>query len=133
MKGLRIGLWVVQGLLAAVFVGTSLMKLTQPYEVLAQSQAWVKLFSPEVVKLIGVVELLGAIGVVLPAATRILPRLTSLAAVGLTLLMLGAWATNLRIGESPVPTVVLGALALFVAWGRYAKAPILPRDARKST
>jgi uncharacterized membrane protein YphA (DoxX/SURF4 family) len=127
MKGLRVGLWVVQVLLAVVFTGAALMKLTQPYEALAGSLTWVKLVSPETVKLIGAVELLGAIGLIVPAATRILPMLTPLAAAGLMLTMVGAGVTNIRIGEPPIVNVVLGGLAAFVAWARFTKAPIAPR------
>jgi putative oxidoreductase len=127
MKGLRIGLWVAQVLLALAFVGASLMKLTQPYEVLTTSQAWALLFSPETVKLIGVIELLGVVGLILPAVTRILPVLTPLAAAGLVVVMIGAGATHVRIGEPPIPNVILGGLAAFVAWGRFKKAPIAPR------
>lgn len=129
MKRLHIGLWVAQVLLALAFTGAALMKLTQPYETLAQSQAWVLLFSPDAVKLIGVVELLGALGLILPAASRIVPVLTPLAAAGLTLDMIAAAATHLRLGEPPIPNVILGGLAAFVAWGRYRKAPITARSA----
>jgi putative oxidoreductase len=127
VKGLRIGLWVTQLLLAFAFTGAALFKLTQPYETLAASQAWVHLFAPTTVKLIGVVELLGVIGLILPALTRVLPGLVPLAAAGLVLDMVGAAVTHLRIGEPPIPNVILGGLAAFVAWGRYKKAPIAPR------
>ena len=127
MKGLKVGLWVAQGLLAVAFTGAALMKLTQPYDVLATQQAWVKLFSADVVKLIGTVELLGVLGLILPSVTRILPVLTPIAAVGLALTMVGAGLTHLRIGELPVPNVILGGLAAFVAWGRFTRAPIAPR------
>lgn len=130
MKGLRIALWVVQVLLALAFTATALLKLTQPYDVLAASQAWVKHFPPEAVKLIGVVELLGALGLVLPSATRIAPVLTPIAAIGLVLTMIGAGVTHVRIGEPPILNVILGALAAFVAWGRLKKAPIAPRGAQ---
>jgi hypothetical protein len=132
MKGLKVGLWVAQGLLAFAFTGAAMMKLTQPWDTLAASQAWVKLFSPEVVKLIGAVELLGAIGLIVPSVTRILPVLTPIAAGGLVLTMLGAGATHLRVGEPPVVNVVLGGLAAFVAWGRFKKAPIAARGASPS-
>jgi putative oxidoreductase len=130
MKGFRIGLWAAQALLAVVFTAAALAKLAQPYETLAASQAWVRLFSPETVMVIGIVELSAAIGVVLPAATRILPGLTPLAAAGLVLLMLGAGATHISIGELPIANVILGGLAAFVAWGRYRKAPIPSRRAQ---
>lgn len=129
MKSLKVGLWVAQGLLAVAFTGAAAMKLAQPYDVLAEQQAWVKLFSPEVVRLIGVVELLGVLGLILPSVTRILPVLAPVAAVGLALTMVGAGVTHLRIGEPPVPNVILGGLAVFVAWGRFRKAPIAPRGA----
>lgn len=129
MKGLKIGLWVAQGMLAVAFTGAAMMKLTQPHDVLATQQAWVKLFSPEVVKLIGAVELLGVLGLILPSVTRILPILTPIAASGLVLTMVAAGATHLRIGEPPIPNLVLGGLAAFVAWGRFKKAPIAPRGA----
>ena len=99
----------------------------KPYEELAKSQAWVLLYPPAVVKAIGVVETLGALGLILPAATRILPILTPLAAAGLVLDMTGASLTHLYIGEAPIPNVILGGLAAFVAWGRFRKAPIAPR------
>lgn len=127
MKALKTGLWSAQVLLAVAFTGAAMMKLTQPWDALAAQQAWVKLFSPEVVKLIGVVELLGALGLILPSVTRVLPILTPAAAGGLALTMVAAAATHLRIGEPPIPNVVLGGLAIFVAWGRLKKAPIAPR------
>lgn len=130
MKGLKISLWVVQGLLAFAFTGAALMKLTQPYDTLAVDQAWVKLFSPEVVKLIGAVELLGVLGLILPSVTKILPILTPIAASGLVLTMIVAGATHLRIGEPPIPNIVLGGLAAFVAWGRFKKVPIAARSTR---
>lgn len=129
MKGLNVALWVLQGLLAAVFLFVGLGKVVTPYEALAAQQAWVKLFSPEVVKLIGTVETLGALGLILPSVTRVLPGLTPVAATGLVLTMIGAGATHLRISESPLPNVILGALAAFLAWGRFMKAPIQPRGA----
>lgn len=124
---LHIGLWVVQGLLALAFLMSGSMKLTTPYETLAAQMAWAKLFSPTTVQAIGVVEVAGALGLILPSALRILPILTPLAASGLVLTMLGAAATHLSIGEPPIPNVVLGGLAAFVAWGRFRKAPIAAR------
>lgn len=126
-KGLRIGLWVVQGLLAFAFLGAGLMKLATPYEQLAASQAWARATPTLLVKIIGVCELAGALGVMLPAATRIKPGLTPLAALGFVVLMVLAAGLHVSIGEPPIPNVVLGALAAFVAWGRWKKAPIAPR------
>jgi len=83
----------------------------------------------QAVRFIGVVEVLGALGVVVPAATRIKPSLTPLAALGLTTVMVLASLTHLARGEVqmlPI-TIVLATLAAFVAWGRFRKAPIAPR------
>jgi hypothetical protein len=81
------------------------------------------------VRLIGAVEVLGALGLILPAATRIQPRLTPLAALGLLGVMLGAVATHVSRGEWPMLAVngVLGGLAALIAWGRGLKAPISSR------
>jgi putative oxidoreductase len=78
---------------------------------------------------IGTSEVLGAIGVVLPGATRVQPKLTVWAAVGLGTIMVLALALHLARGEwaHVPPVVVLGALAGFVAWGRLKKAPISSR------
>ena len=115
-------IWIGQGLLGAAFGIAGLTKLTQSKEKLAASgQAWVEDFDERHVKGIGAVELLAAIGVILPAAMDIAPVLTALAASGLVLLMLGAGATHLRRGETqllPV-NIVLAALALFVAIERF--------------
>ncbi len=118
---MNIALWVVQILLAVAFLGSGLMKLTQPKEKIATSMAWAADFSPTAIKLIGLVEVLGALGLVLPAVTGIAPILTPLAAVGLALVMVGAAITHARRGESQmiVVNVVLLLLAAFVAWGRF--------------
>lgn len=114
-------LWIIAGLLAAAFAGAGLMKLTQPKAKLADSMGWVNDFSDGQVKLIGVAEVLGAIGLILPAALDIVSILTPLAATGLVLLMLGAAATHARRGETSniIVNVVLGALAAFVAVMRF--------------
>ncbi|HWU08252.1 MAG TPA: DoxX family protein [Streptomyces sp.] len=115
-------LWIIAGLLAAAFAAAGLMKLTQPKAKLAASgMAWTEDFSDGQVKGIGAVEVLGAIGLVLPAATGIATVLTPLAAAGLAVTMVGAAITHLRRGEgSMVPiNVVLGGLALFVAVMRF--------------
>lgn len=128
-KGLRVGLWVVQGLLAATFLAAGLMKVTAPVEELQASMPWVSGSMGQAVRFIGGVEVLGALGLILPAATRIKPSLTPLAAIGLTTVMVLASFTHLLRGEVqmlPV-TAVLGGLAAFVAWGRSRKAPIAPR------
>lgn len=115
-------LWILAGLLALAFAAAGLMKLTQPKAKLASSgMAWTEDFSDGQVKAIGAVELLGAIGLVLPAALGIAEILTPLAAAGLALTMVGAAITHVRRGEgTSVPiNVILGGLALFVAIMRF--------------
>ena len=120
-----IALWVVQILLAIVFLMTGGMKITQPKEKLDES-GFAEDFSLSTIRLIGVLELLGAIGVVLPALTGILPWLTPLAAVGLALTMIGAAITHLRRTEysNIIVNVIFFALAVFVVYGRFVLAPI---------
>jgi putative oxidoreductase len=127
-KGWHIGLWVAQGLLAVGFGMSGLMKLTTPYADLAQKMAWAQHTPEALVKFIGVVELAGMLGLILPAATRIKPFLTPLAASGLVVVMVLAIALHFSIGEVPAPNFVLGGIAAFVAWGRWRKAPISPRS-----
>jgi uncharacterized membrane protein YphA (DoxX/SURF4 family) len=115
---MNIALWIVQALLAIAFGMAGFMKITQPKEKLAAQMGWVEDFTPPTIKAIGVLEVLGAIGLIVPQLTGILPWLTPLAAVGLALTMLGAMATHLRRHENIVVNVVLLLLAVFVAYGR---------------
>lgn len=118
---MNIALWIIQTLLAIVFLMVGIMKITQPKEkLLKKGMDAVEDFAPNTVRLVGVLEVLGAIGVVLPALTGILPWLTPLAAIGLALTMVGATLTHLRRGEYPkiTTTVILFALAVFVAYGQ---------------
>jgi uncharacterized membrane protein YphA (DoxX/SURF4 family) len=119
---MNVVLWIIAGLLAAAFAGAGLMKLAQPKAKLAASgMAWTEDFSDSQVKGIGAVEVLGALGLILPAALGIAEILTPLAAAGLAITMVGAAITHLRRGEgSMVPiNVVLGGLAVFVAVMRF--------------
>jgi uncharacterized membrane protein YphA (DoxX/SURF4 family) len=93
-KGLHYGLWVVQALAAVAFLGAGMMKATKPLAELAANMAWVPHFPALAVRAIGVAEVLGAFGLVLPSALRVMPRLTPLAAAGLVALMLGAAGTQ---------------------------------------
>jgi len=120
-----VALWVVQVLLAAGFLVSGATKLSQPKEKLIKNMAWVEDFSQPTVRVIGTLEVLGAIGVVLPALTGILPWLTPLAATGLVLTMIGAALTHLgraEYGYIAVPAVLL-VLAAFVAYGRFFVLP----------
>lgn len=128
-KGLHVALWIVQGLLALAFGAAGLMKSTAPIEELATNMAWVARSGPALVRFIGVTELLGAVGLILPAALRIRPVLTPVAALGLVVVMVLAAGVHIVNAEAGLPiNAVLGALAAFVAWGRLRKAPIAPRN-----
>ena len=123
---MNIALWMVQGLLAIAFLMAGVLKATQPKEKLAERMGWVHDFSPGTIKLIGVLEVLGAFGLILPMLTGILPWLTPLAAACLVLTMLGAIAVHLRHSEmASLPVnVVLLVLAAFVVYGRFVLAPM---------
>ena len=115
--------WVLQGLLGVAFLAAGAMKLVKTREELlaeGAKMAWVEDFSASAVRGIGAVEVLGAIGVVLPELTGILPVLTPVAAAGLALTMLGAALTHVRRGEYPAvaPNAVLAGLAVAVLWLR---------------
>ena len=115
-------LWIVQALLALVFLFAGGMKLVTPLEVL---HAQLPLPLPGVfIRFIGVCEVLGAVGLLLPGLTRVRPELTSLAARGLVLLMVGAamFTPPEDLSLAAIP-VVLGLLAAFVAYGRAPRTP----------
>ena len=119
---MNLALWIAAALLALAFLATGLLKITRSKEKLAAAgMGWTEDFSPSVIKAIGVAEVLGAIGLILPAVLDVAPVLVPVAAVGLVLVMVGAATTHLRRKETPmvVLNVVLLALALFVAWGRF--------------
>lgn len=117
---MNVALWIIQGLLAVAFLMAGGMKLMQPKEKLAPKMAYVEDFSQNTIRLIGALEVFGAIGLILPWALTILPELTGIAAIGLVLTMIGAAYTHIRRSESQmiVSNVVLGLLAAFVAYGR---------------
>ena len=122
---MSIAIWIVQGLLAAMFLMAGIMKSTQPKEKLSKNMAWVNDVSVSNVKLIGISQILAAIGLVLPQVTGILPWLTPLAAVGLVLTMIGAIILHLRRNENSAigVNIVLLLLAAFVAYGRFILSP----------
>lgn len=126
-KGLHYGLWAAQILLALAFGMAGVMKTTTPIAELGAKMPWV-LELPNLVRFIGASELL-AVGLILPSATRILPKVTVAAALGLVTVMVLAAGFHVLHGEASTmaPSLVLGALAAFVAWGRFKKAPIAPR------
>ena len=118
---MNVTLWIVASVLAALFAIAGLTKVSQSRERLAGNMAWVEDFPARTVKLIGALEILGALGLVLPAALDVAPALTPLAATGLAVLMLLAAFVHARRGETPMIAinVVLLVVAAFVAIMRF--------------
>ncbi|GLR83820.1 DoxX family protein [Bradyrhizobium iriomotense] len=129
-RALRIGLWIAQILICFVFTSAGLVKLLTPIPQLAAMMPWTGEHSEAFVRVIGLIDLAGGIGILMPALTRILPRLTVLAALGCTVLQVIAIGFHVSRGEAAVTplNLVLLALALFVLWGRGRNAPIAPRQ-----
>ena len=118
----RITLWVVQALLAALFLFAGSMKFIMPVAEMTKQIPFPGWF----LRFIGTAEVLGALGLILPSVLRIKPVLTPLAAAGLVVIMVGATVTTL-FTPAPAGAIVpfaIGLLATFVAYGRYRVAPI---------
>jgi len=119
-------LWVLQALLAAIFLATGLLKLSRPIDDLAPIVGdWVHEVSPPLVRTLAALEIAAAVGLIVPAAADLLPWLAALAASGLVVVMIGAVVTHLRSGEVPkvALNVALAVLAGLVAWGRFGPYP----------
>jgi uncharacterized membrane protein YphA (DoxX/SURF4 family) len=113
-------LWTVQVLLAALFLFAGVTKFLVPAEQLtAQSP-----FSAGFIYFIGIVEIFGALGLILPGLTRIQTRLTPLAALGLVIIMIGATAITISGGVGALVPLVTGIFAALVAYGRWRVAPL---------
>ncbi|MBI2180889.1 MAG: DoxX family protein [Deltaproteobacteria bacterium] len=117
---MNIALWIVQGLLAAVFLFAGGMKLVLPIEEMTKQLPLPGLF----LRFIALCEVLGAIGLILPGLLRIRPGLTALAAAGLAIIMIGATVTTLMTGDVAMALIplVVGLLSAFVAYGRWRLA-----------
>lgn len=125
-KGIHIALWVVQGILALAFIMSGIMKIITPIdELAANGMTFVTAFSEGTVRFIGICEVLGAIGLILPSLLKIMPVFTPIAAIGLATIMVLASVYHIQHSEPPVPNVILFSLAAFVAWGRLKMRPIL--------
>lgn len=114
---MSIALWITQALLAALFLFAGGVKLILPVEEMTQQIALPGFF----LRFIGVCEVLGALGLILPWWLKIKPGLTALAAAGLTVIMIGAVVLTLSLGDvlGALAPLVVGLLALFVAYGRW--------------
>ncbi len=116
-RGKNLGLWMLQGLLAALFLFSGVMKFVLPPAVLTQGSS----LSVGFIRFIGVMEILGALGLVLPGAFGIARRLTPLAAAGLLIIMIGATiitATGPQAATTPLPAVT-GLLVAVILLGRW--------------
>ncbi|MEW9533560.1 DoxX family protein [Microbispora sp. NPDC049125] len=118
---MNVFLWIVQAILAALFALSGLVKLLQPKDALTGRYPWMLDFSQAAVRFIGVVELLGAIGLVAPAATGIAPILTPIAATGLAVTMALAAGTHIRRKEpaAVAVTATLFVIIALLAWARF--------------
>jgi hypothetical protein len=127
-QAFNIALWLVQGLLAATFVGGGLWKMATPIPDLASKMPWMGQVSPAFLLTTAALDVIAGMGVLLPSLTRIKPQLVVLGALGCVGLMAGAIIFHVQRGEAAnTPfNFFLAALAGFVAWGRYRKARIAP-------
>jgi len=119
---MNIALWIVQGLLAALFLFAGGMKFVMSIEEMTKQIPMPGWF----LRFIGVCEVLGALGLILPWLTRIRPGLTPLAAAGLVIIMIGATVITLMTGDIGVAlmNLVVGILCAFVAYGRWRLRPL---------
>ena len=127
---LNISLWLAQALAALSFGGGGVMKLAMPIAELAAMWPWAGDLSPALVRLLGVIDLLGATGILLPSLTRIKPGLAVTAAAGCIALQCCAMVFHASRGEyAALPVnLVLSALCAFVLWGRWNKCRLAPRN-----
>ena len=122
---MNIALWAIQIIAGLAFILAGFMKVTQPIPALAKNMGWVNSFPAPFVRFIGVAEFLGGLGLIVPAATGILPWLTLVAAAGLAIVMAGAVIYHLQRKELSLvtPSAVLLLLSVIVLVGRWAVAP----------
>lgn len=125
-KTMHVALWIAQVLLGGMMLMAGLGKALQPVDALAEAIPWTTDVPIALTRFIGVSELLGALGLILPSLLRIKPILTVLAALGLVTIMVLAAIFHATRGEFAAIgfNVPLMAVAAFIAWGRIKKAPI---------
>ena len=114
-------LWIASGLLALAMLGAGGMKLAVPREKLLDKMKWAATWTDGRFKLLGLAEVLGGVGLIVPSATGILPILTPIAAVCVAVLMVGAVKTHIDLKETPMAAgpALFAALGVFVALGRF--------------
>lgn len=128
-KGWNIALWILQVILAAMFLMAGFTKVSTPLADLTTMMPWTADVPLAMVRFIGASEILGALGLLLPSLLRIKPVLTPVAAAGLvTVMVLAALFHATRAEFAAIGfNVVLALLAAVVAWGRFKKVPVSPR------
>lgn len=122
-KGLSVGLWIAQVLMAALFLFSGVMKFIMPMAEMTRNTSlpgWFFYF-------IGAAEILGAVGLIVPALTRIRPALTPIAAIGLVIIMIGATALSLPMGAFALFPLFVCLMTAFIAYGRLRLRPIQSR------
>jgi uncharacterized membrane protein YphA (DoxX/SURF4 family) len=126
---MKIAVWIVSALAAVAFLLVGLGKLLPSTADLEAASQGIPVI---LLRIAGTAEVIGAFGLILPAATRVLPILTPIAASGLVITMAGAVTANIIVGEvgTAVTPLVLGAVAAFVAWARSGPQAVEPRVAR---
>lgn len=128
-KAMHITLWIFQIILGGMFIMAGVMKSTGSIAELAAKMTWVNDFSAPMVRFVGISELLGGIGLILPSLLRIQPKLSIWAAIALAVVMLLAIIYHIVKNEAQLmaPSVIMGILAVFIAWGRSKKAIIVAK------
>jgi putative oxidoreductase len=123
---MTIALWIVQGLTALLFLFACFTKAFRPLDKVAKQMTWVPAVPAPFVRFIGAAEIVGAVGLILPAATKVLPWLTIAAAIGLAVVMLSAAIFHASRKEYPNigMNIILLLLVVFIVIGRWTLAPI---------
>ena len=116
---MSIALWVAQGFAALVFLMTGALKVVTPKDKLATKMHWAATWPAHRIKLLGLAEIAGAFGLVLPGVLHIAPILTPIAAVCLAVLMLGAVQTHRKLHENAAPAIVLVFVCVAIAAARF--------------
>lgn len=124
-KIIHMTLWVAQVTLAALFITGSIMKF-QPIETISAMMPWTGQVPAWIVRLLGLIDLLAAVGLILPSLLRMKPQVTTWTALGIIALMFSAIIFHVSRGEASVigVNIISAIIALFIAWGRLKKAPI---------
>lgn len=125
-KIIHVTLWVAQVTLAALFITGSIMKF-QPIETISAMMPWTGQVPAWIVRLLGLIDLLAAVGLILPSLLRMKPQVTTWTALGIIALMFSAIIFHVSRGEASVigVNIISAIIALFIAWGRSKKAPIV--------